>query len=220
MLSVWKRMAAASPSVVPRGARYIAYVSKAASPGRGLKKDPEEYMVSPSGVHYPGNQATLEPLKALLGQEFSLPDNLLLQTLVHKSFAHGKVPYNDKLAILGQQLIRLQAFRAAASEAVSQNDPFAINGQNFNISSNAVDVLASTPVLSAVCDKAGLEASIFYKNANANSSPLVKAKAINAIVGALTLERGSDVAVKFINTKLLNGELSVFSIADNLIVHK
>lgn len=220
MLATWRRLASTTPYLAPRCARSIAFIAKPAAPGRGLKKDPEEYMTSPNGTRYPGTSETLAPLKKLLGDEFVLRDSVLLQCLVHKSFAHGKVPYNEKLAILGQQLLRLQASRAAAEAAAPISEYATINGHNFNINSNAVDILASTPVLSVVCDRAGLEPAMFYKPSGPNSAPLVKAKAVHAIVGALILERGTQTAISFINSKLLSGDLSVFGIADSLIVHK
>lgn len=212
MLATVRRMALAMP---PR-ARFVAYA--ATKPARGLKKDQEQYLISPQGTRYPGTAATLEPVRLFMG-EFSLPENLLLQCLVHKSFAHGSVPYNEKLAILGQQLFRFEASRSAVSAPDTAPKKAAVNNLNFDISHNAIEILSSTPVVSAVCDKAGLAEAMFYKPANDKVSPTIKAKVIHALVGAVLLEKGALEAARFMSTRLLQGEYNVFSIASALFVH-
>lgn len=201
---------------MPPGARGVAYA--ATKSVRGLKKDPEQYLTSPQGTRYPGTAETLEPARRFMG-EFALPENLLLQCLVHKSFAHGSVPYNEKLAILGQQLFRFEASRSAVEAPDAAPGRAAVNNLNFNISHNAIEILSSTPVVSAVCDKAGLVNAMFYKPANDKTSPTVKAKVIHALVGAVLLEKGALEATRFMNTRLLQGEYNVFSIANALFVH-
>nr|CAI6462004.1 ASB_HP1_G0027160.mRNA.1.CDS.1 [Saccharomyces cerevisiae] len=38
-----------------------------------------------------------------------LPEDVVLQCLTHKSFAHGSKPYNEKLNLLGSQFLKYQA---------------------------------------------------------------------------------------------------------------
>ncbi|GMM52448.1 mitochondrial 54S ribosomal protein YmL15 [Starmerella bacillaris] len=189
--------------------------SLAAVTAKGLRKLPEQYMRSVAGVMYPGEPTTLAPAKKFLG-DFKLSDPLILQCLVHKSFAHGKVPYNEKLAFIGSELLRLEAARAAA-QAGNQALPkeLTINGQNFDISSNAIELLTSAQVLSKICQNAGLDDTLFYKTPKRDLTSSIRAKTVNAFVGAVLLESGSTAAFRFIDDRLMR-EHNLFSIAEPL----
>lgn len=179
---------------------------------RGLRKDPAQYMHSPTGVIYPGNAETLEPVQKFIG-EYKIDDSTLLQSVVHKSFAHAKVPYNEKLAILGQQLLRVEAHRALVDAEVQSK--LLMNGQNFNVDQRAVELLTSSAVLSRIAKDASLDSALFWKptSQNQNGIDTVRAKALHALVGAVLLKRGPSDAQQFIASKFLKAMVSV---ADSL----
>jgi len=194
-------------------------VARAQPPAtKGLRKNPDDYLYSAAGVKYPGTAETLQPARDFLG-EFSLPDETLRQCLVHKSFAHAKFPYNEKLAVLGSQLFRLQAFRSVVEESEPMSAEVAVNGKNFSVTPNAVEVLTSTPLVAKVCEMAGLEPTLFYKSGQPHLGPRVKARAVHALVGALVLEKGEESAIEFIKQRLLSGRFSVFDLANEVNVH-
>lgn len=186
--------------------------------GRGLKKDESSYMLSPEGIPYPGPSDMRRPVHDILGEKWALPEELLVQSLTHKSFAHAKCPYNEKLAILGQQLLRMEASRAVADyypqDTMSEN--YLLNGKNFDVDQRAVELLSSTPTLSALCRQAGLNGAIFWKPARPGDAPTVQAKVVCALVGAVLTRHGLESASAFIHEKLFQGPLSVFKVADQL----
>lgn len=186
--------------------------------GRGLKKNEASYMVSPEGVPYPGPSSMRKVAHDFLGEKWALPEKLLIQSLTHKSFAHAKRPYNEKLAILGQQLLRMQASRAVADTHLQDpvSEKHLLNGKNFDVDQRAVELLSSTPTLSTLCRQAGLNGAMFWKPARQGDAPTVEAKALCAVVGAVFMHHGLESATSFIHEKLLQGPLSVFKVADEL----
>lgn len=174
-------------------------------------------MRTASGVEYPGGASLLTPAHKFLAP-YTLPDTLVLQCLVHKSFAHGQVPYNEKLAVLGQQALRLAAAHAAATRSLEPAPQYRINGHNFDVAAPALEVLTSTPVLAEVCTRAEITPSLFFKTPDTRATPTVRAKSVSALMGALLLQKGSSSVTQFVCDRLTNGELDIFSIAD--VVYK
>lgn len=176
---------------------------------RGLKKEESEYMTSTTGITYPGDQTTLKPAREFLGEKYTLPDEVILQTLTHKSFAHGKKPFNERLANLGRIFLRMHAFIYASS----QGGPVG-QGYNFDIDNKMVDLLSSNPVLAQVCRQARIDQSIFWKRAYQQSGAMsgadtVAAKTIDALVGAVYVEYGEKKAAEFVKERLLQGPYNV-----------
>lgn len=202
--------------------RSLVFVRNGKTTVRGLKKDEALYMKNPHGIEYPGTPETLAPLKDLLGAEYALSEERMLQTLTHKSFAHGKKPYNERLAILGKQLLRMETGRAAAqSAAEAPQNTNSINGHNFDVNERAIELLSSSPTLSQVCRLANLDKSIFWKPADAGNAgeATIYSTSMSAIVGAVLLEHGADKAIEFIRARLLGGPLSVFDISNQIFVN-
>lgn len=194
--------------------RFLVYLRDGKFKARGLKKPESEYL-SVNGVMYPGDESTIEPAKQFLGSNYELPNNTLLQAITHKSFAHGKKPFNENLAILGKEYLRLQTYHHAVSQA-SQNTS-TVNGLNFDVLPRAVEVLSSSPTLAAICEKSGIASKIFWKQANDNAklsgSATVYARAIHALVGAVLVHHGEAKAAAFVSEKLLSGEYNAVDIS-------
>lgn len=175
---------------------------------RGLRKDPESYLTNPAGLKYPPSEGSLEPVRRFLGEEFNLKEPLLLQAVTHKSFAHGKKPYNEKLAIMGNHLLRLETSRAVVDES-------------FDVHSNALELPASSFITSKVCQLAAFQNAIFWKPASETRSGerTVYSKTINALIGAVMVEHGLPKAQEFIKQRLLNGQYSVFDLSEKYFVN-
>ncbi|KAA8916828.1 hypothetical protein TRICI_000947 [Trichomonascus ciferrii] len=200
--------------------RTLVYIKDGSLHARGMKKDPSEYMTSSTGITYPGDSTTIKPIKDLLGQNYSIPDSLALQVLTHKSFAHGKKPFNERLANLGRQFLRVQTTEYAVSQKSSQ--PTAIAGNNFDIDTKALELMSSTAVLAQICKQIGINKSIFWKNPNTNQSPersgenTVCAKTVDALVGAVLMYHGESKAAEFVRQHFLEGENSVLTLMNQL----
>lgn len=153
-------------SKVAGSKRSLVYVKSSGSglhrSGRGPKKTPEDYL-SVTGTLYPGNAETLRSTKEFLGDKYILPDDLILQALTHKSFAHGLKPYNENLSIIGRHFLRLQTFTHATAQ--KSENPTALNGINFDVSLAKISsLLSATPVTSELCRKTGISKNIFWKS--------------------------------------------------------
>jgi large subunit ribosomal protein L15 len=202
--------------------RSLVFVRQGKAIARGLKKDESDYMIASNGVTYPGNDKTLGSTKNLLGDNYKLPDSIILQAITHKSFAHGKKPFNEKLAILGNQFMRVNTFMHAVS--TTSSNPNAIAGLNFDISLRVLELLSSTSVLSEVCRIVGIDKDIFWRNprpsqpSDRTGENTVCAKTINAIVGAVLLHHGEQKAKDFVSSQLLKGPYSVVPVTSKLYI--
>lgn len=200
--------------------RSIVYLKDGVSRARGLKKQDEEYLTAANGIKYPGTQETLQPTKEFLGDAFKLSDDLILQTITHKSFAHGKRPFNESLSILGKEFLRLETGSFAVNQESS--NPSRIANANFDISPNAVELLSSVKAIAEVSKRAGIANCIFWKKRADGLSPKqsgevsVHAKTIAALVGAILVTHGQTKASDFIKTKLLAGPYSLLDIAKSI----
>lgn len=183
---------------------------------RGMKKDEAQYLVSPSGETYPPKPDVLKPVMDFLGQ-WTVPEPLALQAVTHKSFAHGKKPYNEKLAHFGQQLLRMQTNIDIAHQKLASSQHLE-NGCNFDVTQRAVEILSSSAVLAEICAKAGLGPSLFFRPAKPGQETTVYAKTICALVGAVLLQHGIGSARNFVNTRLLNGPNSLYAVSDKLYI--
>lgn len=151
-------------TVFRRSLVYVKTPSGSQKKAAGYKKNPEDYL-SVNGTLYPGTSDTLKTTKDFLGQDYALPDDLILQALTHKSFAHGLKPYNENLAIIGRHFLRLQTFIHATSQ--KSENPSALNGVNFDVSVAKIsNLMSATPVTSQVCVNTGISSNIFWKAPN------------------------------------------------------
>ncbi|CAN6646358.1 large ribosomal subunit protein mL57 [Trichomonascus vanleenenianus] len=205
--------------------RSLVYTRDGVLKARGMKKDESEYLTSSTGIAYPGDKATLEPIKTFLGEEYTLPDDLILQVLTHKSFAHGKKPFNERLANLGRDFLRLHTFGFAVSHKPSASS-HAVGEFNFDIEPRILELMSSTTVLSQIARQLGVEKSLFWKNPYPTQSPerngenTVCAKSISAAVAAVLLHHGEAKAHAFVKSRLLSGPYSVLPIVEKVYVPK
>jgi large subunit ribosomal protein L15 len=197
-------------------ARSIGYLHKGTRV-RGLIRDEAEYLKSPKGVPYELSEQNISGLKKYLGQEYQLPDKLLLQILTHKSFAHGQKPFNEKLSVYGQHFLK---FRTTLFTIHEGSEEIKLD----NLGSEEAKRLISPVVLAEYIrslhnDVAG---SIFWKkrdalitNPSQSGENQIYASTAFAIVGSILLQHGKDKAAKFVDEVLLkeSSENSLVAIA-------
>jgi large subunit ribosomal protein L15 len=184
--------------------RAIGYLHRG-SRVRGLIREESDYLVSPKGKPYGISDESLSQLKQLLGAEYTLPDNISLQILTHKSFAHGRKPFNEKLAVLGSHFLK---YKSAI---------FTMNTQGLNhIGTQASKNLISNQTLAQFAVNHDLGDYIFWKKRDITVKDPQKsgqwsvyARTSEAIIGAVLLQHGKEKASKFVDEVLLNGENSL-----------
>ncbi|ODQ65573.1 hypothetical protein NADFUDRAFT_82603 [Nadsonia fulvescens var. elongata DSM 6958] len=203
---------------------FIRSISYIKTPVRGLKKAQDSAMITAKGELRPWSTdaANLSGLKDFLGSEFALPDSLALQVLTHKSFQHGFKGYNEKLALIGDKLLKVHIDSYAIQQ--ESTNVTRVNQINFDCLGSPMNkFLSNTNVLGEFALRHGLTDSIYWKCRLDNlgqSSPAdsglysVAEKTMTAIVGAISLHHGGAKAAQFVNQKLLQGEDSLINIAD------
>lgn len=197
----------------PFGQRSIGYLHKG-SRVRGLVRDESEYLKNPKGLKYELNESNVKSLKEFLGEEYKLPNELILQILTHKSFAHGLKPFNEKLSVYGLHFLKYKTtlFTIGESNEVEK------------LGTEASKSLNSTLVLAEFLrsQKSNIIDSIFWKkrdplltNPKQNGENSIYATTTNAIVGGILLHYGKLKANKFVDEVLLkeNDENSLVGIS-------
>ncbi|KAK5782488.1 mitochondrial 54S ribosomal protein mL57 MRPL15 PWA37_000574 [Arxiozyma heterogenica] len=200
--------------------RLITYLHSG-SRVRGLKRDPASYMLNPYGLTYEsvnkkvGSQAS-QFFSKIRNQltfnkfDIKIDDRLLLQCFTHKSFAHGKVPYNEKLFIIGSHFLKVQASLHSIKSTDSQNSSGLVNGMNFDtLGSYESKNLLAEPKLFKFMESLGLHELVFWKKRDAsgtkifNGEPKIVSSVLNSVVGAILLTNGVEKASLFVNNFLL-----------------
>ncbi|GMM29489.1 mitochondrial 54S ribosomal protein YmL15 [Martiniozyma asiatica (nom. inval.)] len=169
---------------------------------QGLVRDPEE-VLSTDGHKYGASEENLASLKGYLSQvspNVKLSDDLLLQVLTHKSFAHGLKPYNATLSHLGTQLIQFSAGKKIAESGDISQLGTAIYRQ-----------LWSDKFLADFAESKGIDKVFFCRKAlkDGESNETYKPKKIFAtiprsLVGAIAATHGKKVAESFIEKEILS----------------
>ncbi|CCH40886.1 54S ribosomal protein L15, mitochondrial [Wickerhamomyces ciferrii] len=212
-----------SSSIISQS-RSVVYLHKGPRV-RGLVRDEEDYMYSPSGKKYGLNQENLQSLKEFLGKEYELPDELSLQILTHKSFAHGIKPFNEKLSILGSHFLKNRASLYTIHKQESKDVDADINGLSISqLGSLTSRNITSSEILYAFIKKNNLTDVIFWKKRDAlltdpSKSGEIKVSdgVVKAIIGAILSHHGKVKAEKFIDDVLLNSsnEKSLVNLSQN-----
>ncbi|CCK72356.1 mitochondrial 54S ribosomal protein mL57 KNAG_0J02770 [Huiozyma naganishii CBS 8797] len=198
---------------------------------RGLRRDPASYLANPYGLKYGSvdKDSYQDRIKSLLHLKelgIELEDSLILQCLTHKSFAHGIVPYNEKLNVLGTQYLKfkLACFSVDPNNAEpskSGNSVSLVNGRNFDrLGSKWSRNLISDGLIYKFIKKSGLRKLIFWKMRNPDASymengePKILSTALNSLLGAMLITNGPGKTDRFINDFLLNSkeQLSLISL--------
>jgi large subunit ribosomal protein L15 len=139
------------------------------------------------------------------------------QALTHKSFDHGRRPFNDKLAYLGKRILDLQTSLALLQQPIAPDDTssqhlyvFAhpsLTGLN-NITPHAKSMALDKKRLAQLAGTYGLDKVTRWKprkteNLESSGQDVVLAQTIYAIVGAVALQRGGDVAAQVARERVL-----------------
>lgn len=172
---------------------------------QGLIRDPSE-ILSTDGVSYGATEENLGALRNYLNslqlsQKIELNDELLLQLITHKSFAHGSKPYNAQLSFLGEQVLQLTATTYVSKQS---SDKLAAIG------SLGHRLLWSDKLLAAFAESKGIDKVFFCKKAlpGGKVDKLYKPKGIystitSSLIGAITAKYGKNIADEFIERELI-----------------
>lgn len=232
MLSITKHRIFSVPVTKASTIRYITYLHTG-SRVRGLKRDPNEYLKTPTGLSYNElqQQQYHDKVRSSLNLSqygINLSNDLILQCLTHKSFAHGSKPYNEKLSLVGSQFLKYytSVYSLRSKELLSQvNDSKfqqSINGLNFtNLGTQASKLLISKKTTSDFIKHKQLDTLIFWKKRDPlkaeqfNGEHTVFSSVLNAIVGSILMMNGPKKTAEFIEAELLdlNKDVSLVKIA-------
>jgi large subunit ribosomal protein L15 len=139
------------------------------------------------------------------------------QALTHKSFDHGRRPYNDKLAYLGKRILDLQTSLLLLQQPMAPDDNsinhlyvFAhpsLSGLN-NITPLAKSSTLDKKRLAQLASSYGLHKVVRWKprktdRLESSGQDVVLAQTIYAIVGAVALQKGGDVAAQVARERIL-----------------
>ncbi|CDK27053.1 unnamed protein product [Kuraishia capsulata CBS 1993] len=179
------------------------------SKSKGGIRNPDDYLTSGSRK-YELNEDNLKHIKGYLSSiesgKYQLPDRLLLQVITHKSFAHGKLPYNEKLSILGYSLFSMTTAK------------FALHIAEVSKARDVVDVVNSTgfkllnrnSMLDVFSSLTGLAKVVFWKNPEPlnldGASALnktVERNTVLALIGAIISQHGTKSAEEFVINEVI-----------------
>jgi ribonuclease-3 len=130
-------------------------------------------------------------LESTLGHDFKNPD-LLTEALTHRSAAGDLTPSNERLEFLGDRVLGL-----VVAEMLIARFPTAEEGEL----SRRHTALVRREALAEVAERIGLEAHVIFGPADAKAgreNASLLADACEAVIGALFLDGGLDVARSFI----------------------
>ncbi|GMM58487.1 mitochondrial 54S ribosomal protein YmL15 [Maudiozyma humilis] len=210
------------------GSRSIAILNKGARI-RGAKRDPASYMKNASGLQYSAAKAPECQDKVRNAFKFAdygvqLSDSLILQCLTHKSFAHGSVPYNEKLQLLGTQFLKLRATLFSLHEGGNAANASTgnINGLDFAaLGSPRSKTLVSRRNIGQTVKRADIDDVVFWKMRDVekggkyNGEDTVLSSVLSALVGAILTTNGPEVAATYVD-KFLLGEGSSLSLVKDI----
>ncbi|KAL2754762.1 hypothetical protein ACRALDRAFT_2107447 [Sodiomyces alcalophilus JCM 7366] len=157
----------------------------------------------------------------LLGRDGDklLPEEIKWLAVTHKSFDYGRRGFNDRLAFLGRQAVILEVTQGIMSSPPQQSaiapdahgrEPFEHPAlaklDNFNVQ-HPSDVLSREKVERLALD-VGLDKVLRWKprlpeNLAGSGIQVVLNGAVHAIVGAISLQHGAEVARKIVRERIL-----------------
>ncbi|KAG5513726.1 hypothetical protein PMAC_000764 [Pneumocystis sp. 'macacae'] len=121
-----------------------------------------------------------------------LPLDLLWQALTHKSYQHGKFPYNEKLSFQGRQVLKFHlALYTVSSFSIYKNNILTLKKIHDFTSPQTMGVLA----LQYGIDKSNHKKSGLLK---------IASESLCAIIGAMFLHKGGAVTKEFIEKKIFS----------------
>ncbi|KAF2021152.1 hypothetical protein BU24DRAFT_416819 [Aaosphaeria arxii CBS 175.79] len=154
------------------------------------------------------------------GGDKVLSDEVKWLAVTHKSFDHGRRGFNDRLAFLGRRIVSLQTSLALLSSPQASKVPEA---DNFGrkpythvaldglpgLTQEAKDSVLDKSRLAQIAQRYGLDKVTRWKprkadNLQGSGQEAVLATSLYAIIGAIALERGGEVANKVTQEKILS----------------
>ena len=193
---------------------------------RGMKRDPSTYMKNATGLDYKtvqGESAYQDKVREAFNfksYDIDLPNDVILQCLTHKSFAHGSLPYNEKLQLLGSQFLKLRAAvyslgNTSQNQNVGQSlesAQFNVNGCNFNnLGSQHSKQMVSRKTISDMVRRNNLQDLVFWKMRDPvkpgayNGEDRVFSTVIHSLVGALLITNGPEKTARFVDGYFFRG---------------
>ncbi|KAF8541591.1 ribonuclease-III-like-domain-containing protein, partial [Trichophaea hybrida] len=165
----------------------------------------------------------------LFGKELGLPGDVKWQAVTHKSFDHGRQPFNSKLRFLGKRLLQMQAsFHLLSSQPKPTKEPKpsiykSLEGAQYKnpepfthedyqnidaVTRPNIDAAISEEVLMPIIRRSGLASTMRWKPADdtdltRSGEAGIAIDCLHAIIGAVALQKGGDVAVQFIRETIL-----------------
>ncbi|OQO15138.1 hypothetical protein B0A48_00520 [Cryoendolithus antarcticus] len=139
------------------------------------------------------------------------------QSLTHRSFDHGSRPYNDKLAYLGKRILDLQTSLALLRSPPPASFSDALDPHIFthpalstlnNLTPHTKGSTLSPKRLAQLATSYGLKSVVRWKprqtdNMESSGEEVVLATAVYAVVGALALQKGGEVAARVARERVL-----------------
>ncbi|KAF1848067.1 uncharacterized protein K460DRAFT_414684 [Cucurbitaria berberidis CBS 394.84] len=160
------------------------------------------------------------------GGDKVLGDEVKWLAVTHKSFDHGRRGFNDRLAYMGRRIVELQTSQALISSPQENQWPRDERGQPLNddfgrkpylhpalnglqgLTDEAEGMVLNKSRLSQIAERYGLDKVTRWKpkradNLQGSGVETVLMTSLYAIVGAIALERGGEVANKVVQDKIL-----------------
>ncbi|KAF7722763.1 hypothetical protein EC973_002717 [Apophysomyces ossiformis] len=122
-------------------------------------------------------------------------EGIFQRALTHKSFKHGKVPTNERLEEIGQRALA-QMLTDAAVESHGTN-------VEADVLKTFVQQRMASETLQSRFDALGLHEGCQYDLPPGKVGPVVKAKAVKAVVGAVYHDQGWNATKEFVKKHLL-----------------
>lgn len=178
----------------------------------GLRRDPKEALKTHNELEY-GSSEAVSKVKQFMAN-YSIPEDLALQALTHKSFANGIKPYNEKLVAMGLRVLNLFLAKHVIEQETSNEN--AINGKNLDVLGTPMaKELGGKMSLGLFARQHKLNESMFWKLHNhdltfeKSGEMKVSAHMMYALVGAVAFVHGKRRAEEFVLEKLLKGDNSL-----------
>lgn len=138
-----------------------------------------------------------------------MPDSLAIQIFTHKSFSHGKLGYNEKLAFLGRRVLylRISEHLIQQQQASSKmpSDEYSLNG----FTSDGIEHVLSLESLGLVAEQQdGLQSLLRWKpkdekDLEGSGIRKIAAETLMAAVGAIELQFGAAKAKQVVQRRVI-----------------
>ncbi|KAF6218827.1 hypothetical protein HO133_005370 [Letharia lupina] len=149
-----------------------------------------------------------------------LTDEVKWLAVTHKSFDHGRRGFNERLAFLGKRIVQLQTsltlFHSSSATPFPETqdqygrEPFrhpALDGLA-GVSAESKEQILRTGRTAQLAEKYGLNTVVRWKprtmaNLKGSGQLIVTSRALYAIVGAVALQKGGEVANNVVRERIL-----------------